>query len=179
VSLVELIERLRGRPALALVAGVALEAAVMALIGVEPTIRDIRGIGGETGLLLAVIGAIAAGPLAGTLMALAGWAVFFPLIAHEAAASIIALPVWVGTALAVGALSEALLRSERARSRAELDAVAAHELRTPVAVIHGMAQTLRRQDLDDLERDKLLELIEHESDALLRRGPFRGDGPER
>jgi signal transduction histidine kinase len=179
VSALAAIERLRAHRALALAAGVALEAGAMALVGLHPAVRDIRGIGGESGLLLAVFGAIAAGRLVGTLMALAGWAVFFPLIAHEATASLVALPLWTGTALAVGYLSEQLVRSERARAEGELDAVAAHELRTPVAVIHGMAQTLRRRDLDEPEQDKLLELIEHEADRLLQRAPFRGDDEER
>jgi signal transduction histidine kinase len=105
-------------------------------------------------------------------MAAAGWAMFFPLIADYDLSSVAALPLWTATAGAVGWVSYRLVASERARTRAEMDAEAAHRLRTPVAVIHSMAQTLRRDELSDEQREKLLELIEHDSGELLRGPPF-------
>lgn len=174
-----LLGRLQEHRTAAIVVGVVLEVVVVLLISVDPGIRDTRGIGGESVVLLAVFGALAAGPLVGAAMTLAGWALFFPLIADDAPQSIAALPLWLVTTYAVGVVSARLARSERAHSRAELEVVAAHELRTPVAVILGMARALRRHELGDDQRDKLLELIETESQTLLDREPFRGDDSER
>jgi signal transduction histidine kinase len=177
VTGLRLLGRLQAHRVVALVVGVAIEVVVVLLISVDPGIRDTRGIGGESVVLLAVFGALAAGPLVGAAMTLTGWALFFPLIADDAPGSIVALPVWLATTYAVGVVSARLVRSERRHSRAELEVVAAHELRTPVAVILGMARSLRRHELGDEERDKLLELIESESETLLAREPFRGDEP--
>jgi signal transduction histidine kinase len=173
------IARLQAHRTLALVVGVVVELVFVTLIGLDHTIRDTRGIGGESAVLLAVFGALAAGPVVGSAMALAGWAVFFPLIADSAAKSFAALPLWLLTTYAVGRVSQRLAESERERMRADFEVVTAHELRTPVAVIHGMAQSLRRQDFGAEERDKVLELIEEESRTLLERGPFEADEPER
>jgi signal transduction histidine kinase len=178
-SALRLLGRLQQHRVVALVAGVTLELVAVLLISLDTAVRDTRGIGGESVVLLAVFGALAAGPVVGAAMAIAGWALFFPLIADDAPGSIIALPLWVLTTYAVGFVSARLVRSERTHTRAELEVVAAHELRTPVAVILGMARSLRRHQLGDEERDKLLELIETESENLLAREPFRGDDPAR
>jgi PAS domain S-box-containing protein len=52
--------------------------------------------------------------------------------------------------------------------RSDLVATVSHELRTPLAAIYGAAVTVRRPDLDvDGEtRDRLLEIVEHESNRL-------------
>jgi signal transduction histidine kinase len=167
-----LIERLQSRRLAVTITGIGIEGAVVGLLAAVPSIGDIRGIGGETAVIIAVLGAVAAGPIAGAAMALTGWAIFFPTIANARLGSIAALPLWVATALIVGLTSERLVRSERGRTRAQMQADAAHQLRTPVAVIHGMAQTLRKDELPLDQREKLLELIVHESDQLLSAPPF-------
>ena len=52
--------------------------------------------------------------------------------------------------------------------RSDLVATVSHELRTPLAAIYGAAVTVRRPDLDvgDETRDRLLEIVEHESGRL-------------
>jgi signal transduction histidine kinase len=167
-----LIQRLQDRRMAVTAAGVAIEVTVMAFLAAVPSVGDVRGIGGESGVIVAVLGAVAAGPVAGGLMAVTGWAIFFPFIANSHLASIAALPLWVATAVIVGWTSARLVRSERARTRSQMHADAAHRLRTPVAVIHGMAQTLRKDELPEEQRDMLLDLILTESDDLLRSPPF-------
>ena len=62
------------------------------------------------------------------------------------------------------------LTEERAieQLRSDFVATVSHELRTPLAAIYGAALTVRRPDMDigDETRDRLLEIIEHESSRL-------------
>ena len=64
------------------------------------------------------------------------------------------------------------LTEERALDelKGEFVATVSHELRTPLAAIYGAAQTLRRADveLDDENRERLLEVIARESERLSR-----------
>jgi two-component system, OmpR family, phosphate regulon sensor histidine kinase PhoR len=64
------------------------------------------------------------------------------------------------------------LTAERAvdELKREFLATASHELRTPLAAIYGAAVTLRRRDLelDEDNRDRLLNVIAQESDRLAR-----------
>jgi signal transduction histidine kinase len=172
VRLLAAIERVQRRPVPVLLAGIALEALVMALIGGDDALRGIRGIGGESSVLLAVVGAIFAGPFVGVAMAATGWAIFFPLIAKSHPSSIVALPIWVVAAFVVGVMSTALVRAERERERIELQHQAAHALRGPIATIHGLLQMLRR---DRSQEEKLLRSIEDETERLLRSPIFEGD----
>jgi hypothetical protein len=114
-----------------LVVGIALEVAVVLGIGSDDSLAGVRGIGGESAALLSVVGAVIAGPAVGVGMALVGWIVFFPLIADSSAASVLALPEWVGVALLVGLISRALVALEGRRVQTENDIRAAHALRTP------------------------------------------------
>jgi PAS domain S-box-containing protein len=52
--------------------------------------------------------------------------------------------------------------------KAEFVSTVSHELRTPLAAIYGAAMTLRRRDLavDEGQREKLLEVVVHESERL-------------
>ena len=159
-------ERLQARRSVALALGVVLEAAVMTAIGTSG-VKGVRGIGGESAVLLAVFGALLGGPLIGCAMAVTGWAVFFPLVADDRPASVVALPVWLVTAYVAGRVSEALVEAQQTLVRRELDNRAAHALRTPVATIHGMVQALRLHDLGPAERETVLDLIESETGGLL------------
>lgn len=172
MRLLAVIERVQRRPLPVLTVGITLEALVMALIGEDDTLRGIRGIGGESAVLLAVVGAVFAGPFVGVAMAATGWALFFPLIANAHPSSIVALPIWVIAAFLVGAMSTALVRAERERERIELQQRAAHALRAPLATIHGLVQVLRR---DRSQEEKLLRSIEDETERLLRSPIFEGD----
>jgi PAS domain S-box-containing protein len=61
---------------------------------------------------------------------------------------------------------------ERAVEQMKTDFVStvSHELRTPLAAIYGAAMTLRRRDIavDELQRDRLLEVVSNEADRLAR-----------
>jgi signal transduction histidine kinase len=170
-------ERLQAHRATVFAAGVAVEAAVMAAIGTSG-VKGVRGIGGESAVILAVFGALLGGPLIGCAMTLVGWAIFFPLVANDRPASIVALPIWLATTYAVGRVSAALVETQTTLLRRELDARAAHALRTPVATIHGMVQALRRHDLEPEQREKVLNLIENETGDLLESDALtlQGDG---
>jgi signal transduction histidine kinase len=104
-------------------------------------------------------------------MAATGWAIFFPLVAHSHASSILALPEWTVPAYLVGALSLALVQAERDRGRSELRQQAAHALRTPVATIHGLVQVLIREGRDE----PVVRSIEDETERLLRSPVFERD----
>lgn len=168
VRLLTAIQRVRRWHVIALAVGIGLEALVMSVIGTDDAIRGIRGIGGESAALLAVIGAVFAGPWVGVAMAGVGWGLFFPLVASSHPSSIVALPVWVFAAYLVGALSAGLLRTTRERDEAARRQEAAHALRAPVATIHGLVGVLRnREGRDDAEMT-ILRSIEDETDRLLR-----------
>ena len=167
VRLLTAIQRVRRVHVVALVVGLALEALVMSVIGTDDAIRGIRGIGGESAALLAVIGAVFAGPWVGVAMAVVGWALFFPLVANSRPSSILALPVWAGAAYLVGALSAGLLRATRERDEAARRQEAAHALRAPVATIHGLVAVLRTRKPADADQT-ILRSIEDETDRLLR-----------
>jgi signal transduction histidine kinase len=172
VRLLTAIERVQRRPLPVLIAGIALEALVMSLIGIDDGIRGVRGIGGESAALLAVIGAVFAGPWVGVAMATVGWSLFFPLVAESHPSSIVALPEWALAAYLVGALSSALVHAEGERERAELQRRAAHALRAPVATIHGLVQVLQR---DRRPQEPILRSIEDETERLLRSPLFERD----
>ena len=52
--------------------------------------------------------------------------------------------------------------------KSEFVATVSHELRTPLAAVYGAAMTLRRRELDDERRGRLLAVIASESDRLAR-----------
>ena len=175
VRLLTAIQRVRRWHFVALAVGLGLEALVMAVIGTDDAIRGVRGIGGESAALLAVIGAVFAGPWVGVAMAAFGWALFFPLVAHSHPSSIVALPIWILAAYLVGALSAGLLRATRERDETARRQEAAHALRAPVATIHGLVAVLQnRTDREDPDLTILCS-IEDETERLLRSPLFERD----
>lgn len=172
VRLLTAIQRVRRLHVAALAVGIVLEAVVMSVIGTDDAIRGIRGIGGESAALLAVMGAVFAGPWVGVAMAVVGWALFFPLVANSHPSSVVALPVWVAAAYLVGALSAGLLRATRERDEAARRQEAAHALRAPVATIHGLVGVLRTRAKAE---DPILRSIEDETDRLLRSPLFESE----
>jgi signal transduction histidine kinase len=168
VGLLRAIEWLQRRKLAALALGLALEALAMSVIGTDDSLSGIRGIGGETGALLAVVGAIYAGPWIGVAMAAVAWSIFFPLVAHSRPASVIALFEWVLAAYLAGRLSSALVASDRERTLAAREREAAHALRTPVATIHGLVAALNARAARDEDEAKILSSIADETDRLLR-----------
>lgn len=118
--------------------------------------------------LIAVLAAVAGGPVVGGVVAAVGWTIFFVSIAGHSPDSVIALPLWVGTAVLVGLVSARAIASERARAADRLEEITAHGFRTPVATIHGMAEVLRGDlSLSDETREHMLRLIAEESRRLL------------
>lgn len=167
MRLLTAIQHVRRWPVLALAIGVGLEVLVMMVIGENDSIRGIRGIGGETAALLAVLGAVFAGPWVGVAMAVVGWAIFFPLVANSRPGSIIALLEWTLAAYLVGSLSAALVRASRQRDEAERRQEAAHALRAPIATIHGLVVILRDRFRHEPPESTILRSIEDETDRLL------------
>jgi signal transduction histidine kinase len=172
--LVRTILALQRRPLVLAVAGIALELLVVSVIGTDDDVVGVRGIGGESAIGLAVVGAVFAGPWVGMAMATAGWAAFFPLIAKSEVSSVIALPMWLAVSALAGQLSRGLVLAERRRSQAEHDADAAHALRSPVATIRGLVEVLGRRDGRDATDTKVIAAIEDETQRLLDAPFFRG-----
>ncbi|HZS24441.1 MAG TPA: hypothetical protein VFA30_05570 [Gaiellaceae bacterium] len=167
------ITTVRRRPFVALCVGIVLEAAFVGLIGADDEIKGIRGIGGETAALLAVIGAVFAGPWVGAAMAAVGWGVFFPTIANSRPSSIVALAEWTVAAYLVGLLSASLVEATRARDAAERQREAAHALRAPVATIHGLVTTICKRGRTDATDATILRSIADETERLLSSPLFR------
>ena len=174
MQMLDAIARVQRRWLLTLVIGVALEALAMTLIGTDDTVAGVRGIGGETAVSLAVVGAVFGGPWVGVAMAAVGWGLFFPLVAHSQPASIGALPEWLVAAFLTGWLSSALVRADRARTLAERQRESAHALRTPVATIHGLVDVLRAHFDHSEDERRILSSIADETDRLLRSEVFGG-----
>jgi signal transduction histidine kinase len=168
MGLLRAIEWLQQRKLAALALGLALEALAMSVIGTDDSLRGVRGIGGETGALLAVVGAIFAGPWVGVAMAALAWSIFFPLVAQSKPASVIALGEWVLAAYLAGRLSSALVDAHRERALAEQEREAAHALRAPVATIHGLVEALGARAARDEDETKILSSIADETNRLLR-----------
>jgi signal transduction histidine kinase len=146
---------LRRRPARTLALGVALELASMLILA--PARVAFPGTPGAIGVAIAVLAALAAGPWIGALVAVTGWTAFFLLVAEVDPLALLALPLWAGISFAAGLVADELIARERELARSDvrhgelrrLDevrsrfiALASHELRTPAAVIHGVAATL-------------------------------------
>jgi signal transduction histidine kinase len=166
--LLRLIARIEERPFFTAAVGIALELAIMTAVGTDDSIAGVRGIGGETAVSLAVIGALFAGPLVGVAMALAGWAVFFPTIADSRLSSVIALPEWTVTAFLAGLLSRGIVELERQRIEAARDLEAAHALRAPIATIRGLVDFLGHREAATPEEEKVVRALGDETDRLLR-----------
>ena len=101
-----------------------------------------------------------------------GWALFVALVA-PGWGTIVALPVWVATALAVGFVA--------ARVQAlEWSYRAIHELRSPLASIVGLTRTLDQATFSERDQ-RVLVAIEHaasEALAAFDTVPTNGAAPE-
>ena len=164
-TLVRPLQYFRRRLVLTLAVGVLAE---LALLGATaPGALDApTGTPGAVGVAVAVLAAIAAGGVVGAFVALAGWWTLFLVVTEREVATLIALPVWVGVAVLVGLLSDALLQTHRELDRRELDRIASHELRTPIATIAGLTGVLRARELPPGEA-RLVEIIDREASGLL------------
>jgi signal transduction histidine kinase len=128
---------------------------------------------------VACLAGFLAGPVAGAAVALAGWTFFFPFVVHWSPYGLVALPLWIGPAVLLGLVAQRLRARERELAvleaeqryeelRSELANQAQHELRTPAAVIYGMADVLLRDDFDlSMEQQrKFLGLIAESAQRL-------------
>ena len=164
-TLVRPLQYLRRRLVLTLAIGALAELVLMAAM--SPSALDApKGTPGAVGVAVAVLAAIAAGGVAGAFVALVGWWALFLVVTERDVAALIALPVWVGVSFLVGLLCDALLQTHRELDRREMDRIASHELRTPIATIAGLTGVLRGRDLPPGEA-RLVEIIDREAAGLL------------
>ena len=164
-TLVRPLQYFRRRLVLTLAVGVLAEVAFLG--ATAPGALDApTGTPGAVGVAVAVLAAIAAGGVVGAAVALAGWWTLFLVVTEREVATLIALPVWVGIAVLVGLLCDALLQTHHELDRREMDRVTSHELRTPIATIAGLAGVLRGRELPPGEA-RLVELIDREAAGLL------------
>jgi signal transduction histidine kinase len=167
------------RPAwLVLVLGISIEAGCMAVFSATNA-REVPGFTGGLGALVAILAAMLGGPVVGAAVACGGWAVFFPLVAHHEAASLLTIPMWVVAAVIPGLLTRQLraAHEERARLLGHLQGeaitrdfvmTASHELRTPLAAVSGAALTLANRSLGEPEQGRMLSLVIEQSGRLER-----------
>ncbi len=172
---------LQRRPAQTLALGVVVE--VISMLILAPARVSFPGATGAIGVAIAVLAALAAGPMVGALVAVAGWAAFAAVVAADDRLALLALPIWAATAFAAGLVANALVETERELGRREvrqeelrrLDevksrfvALASHELRAPAAVIHGIAATLefRRDALSDEQQRALRRTLYEHTERL-------------
>ena len=137
--------------------GIAAEIALLVPSGTVDALF-FPGVPGVTAATIAALVAILAGPAGGAIVAVAGWSLYFPLIADGRTGTLVALPFWVGGVVAIGLVAQRLRDAEhQARSRAErLQTV------TDVALTHLA--------LDDLLRELLgrtVELLRTDTAAVL------------
>jgi two-component system, OmpR family, phosphate regulon sensor histidine kinase PhoR len=147
----------RRRTAAIVATGIAAEIAVLVPSGTVDALF-FPGVPGVTAAVIAAIVAILAGPAGGAVVAVAGWSLYYPLIADGRPGTLVALPFWVGGVVTIGLVAERLRNAEhRARTRAErLQTV------TDVALTHLA--------LDDLLRELLgrtVELLGTDTGAVL------------
>jgi signal transduction histidine kinase len=65
-------------------------------------------------------------------------------------------------------VEEELVRKEQLAAVGELSAVIAHEVRNPLAVLRNAVAALRKQDLGEVDRGTLLEVLDEETNRLNR-----------
>ena len=171
------VQRWRGA---AVVVGILAELVVLTPFSVFGTPSQFVGSLGALPVAVACVTGFVAGPAAAVIAALSGWTFFFALLAQWDPAGLLALPLWMGPAAVVGMLAErvrardrqlALLEAERRyeAARRELENVAQHTVRTPAAVIRGMADVLLRdhRDFSAEQTRAFIELIADSAQELL------------
>jgi len=163
---------------LIVVVGIVAEIAVQipfALLGHSPFVGSLGALPVGVACLIGFL----AGPAAGATVAIAGWAFFFPLVVHWSPFGIVALALWAVPAMLLGHVARRLRTREKEllvfeadqryeELRSDLANQAHHEVRTPAAVIYGMADVLLRDDfeLSAEQRRKFLGLIAESAQQL-------------
>jgi signal transduction histidine kinase len=144
------------------IAVVALGAAAELVVLVPFALVERGPFVGSLGALpvgIACLAGFLAGPRGGAVVAAAGWAFFFPFVVHWSPYGLFALPLWIGPAVLLGAIAGRLRAREQELAlvaadrryetlRSDLANHAQHELRTPAAVIYGMADVMLKGELD-------------------------------
>ena len=176
--LVAISKRTSGHHKVVLAIGVLAEITVLvpfALLGRGPFIGSL----GALPVGVACCAAFLAGPWVGVTVACAGWTFFFPLVVHWSPFGLVALVLWAVPAALLGYVAQRLKKRERQlavleaeRRYEELRAALAdhtqHEVRTPAAVIYGMADVMLRGEFEvsSEQKRKFLALIAESAQKL-------------
>jgi signal transduction histidine kinase len=166
-------------PAAVLVIGVVAEVLVLVPFSVFEHRGNFVGSLAALPVAIACVAGFFGGPRSAAVVGLSGWAFFFALVTGWSLYGLIAMPLWVGTGMFVGLLSDRLRRREHELAlleverrftglRQDLANQAHHEVRTPATVIYGMADLLMRDDLQltTAQKTKFLELIAESAERL-------------
>src|SRR5262245_29891104 len=98
--------------------GFALVALALALSATDPSPFTSRGVPGALGVLVSVIVALLAGPLAGFVVALVGGLAFAILVADGEVGGVVATGVWAISALLAGMIADRYRAAGRERDLA-------------------------------------------------------------
>lgn len=138
------------RPVVVFLAAVAVEAAFLIALGAVQQTRHILGIPGSLMALTAVVAGATGGPLAGSLVALVGAAIYYGTVASFGARgallpTLISTVVWVATALVSAFLSDALREQARRRREAAAALAEAHAAQTAQEEVEQLHEALELQ----------------------------------
>ncbi len=123
------------------------------------------GTPGALGALVAVLAAMLAGPLAGAIVALVGWLSLFLLVTDQEAATWLALPIWIASAVVAGLLSERLRKLEH-DARVEAELASARVLRLE-AITETALSYLALDDLLDQLLTRIREILDVDTASVL------------
>lgn len=109
-----------------------LEVVALMLLGFYTNHHDIIGVTGAVAVLIAVVAAVASGPLVGLVVAVVGGVSFFVFISDlgetaPRAATVVSVVVWVVSAVIAGVVADLLREQQQARRMAQREASLLHE----------------------------------------------------
>ena len=167
-----LLDRFRGRRWSVLAGAIALQSAILAALNTAPDTRHVLGLPGSMIALVCVVAGALAGPLVGTLVAIAGGGVFYLTVggrgSHSTVLTImVSTAIWVTAGLLSGFLARTLSeQAERRRAAAVAlvradaarEAQLAEQARIEELVAHLQVQTENLQAAGEelsAQRDEL------------------------
>jgi serine phosphatase RsbU (regulator of sigma subunit) len=153
-----------------------LQTATM-LVFAEKGPLSFSGVPGGLGVLISVGAAIACGPIAGALVALAGGGLFVTIVSDRAPASELAVLLWTGSAVAAGVIAGRLREANRARTTATgRERAAAARLHRLQSVTGALAGASTEEDVASVTATAAIGALGADAASLTVRAEHDPDG---